>query len=95
MNMSIFDKAKEVAKGAVGAVSDATSAVVDTTKAGAEAVGDTTKDTAGTVADTTKNVLGGIGGVLKKAGEAAVNAAEGLTGQDLNKDGTVGGKDPE
>lgn len=62
------------------------------TKPEGESVAEKAKDVAGDALDAGKKLLGGIGGALKKAGEAVVNTAENVTHKDLNKDGSVGGK---
>lgn len=65
------------------------------TKPEGETVAEKAKDVAGDALDAGKKLLGGIGGALKKAGEAVVNTAENVTHKDLNKDGSVGGKHEE
>jgi hypothetical protein len=61
---------------------------------GADKPEDKTKDFLDNVKEGTLEAASALGGLISKAGDAIVNAAEKASGKDLNKDGTIGGQKP-
>lgn len=53
---------------------------------------DKTKDVVDQVKEGALEAANALGGLLKKGGEALINATEKATHKDLNKDGKIGGE---